>query len=635
MDHTVNRPFNICSDPVLKQLLLNRGIEAVVFDAILSSEEKTLLLESLESFASEWFLTESGEDYTEYRGVSIGAAIHDEVLILFHLLIHFASMIDRLRRGGEKEISFYQSKSCLMPDIILDCLRVLHIPVHTTDDRYPWLSYKEQYDGQARSNFSRVDFCTEKSASSTLRSRLGGLKSALKQTISRAFWKISGKSETCIYFHAQRSLMNFYESFLAEDNGIFSMRLSDYTPLDPRPDRRKRNPLAEILHIINLARKGIIIDSLKCPFYYRWYVPYKMQRAYRHLANRFEKEIPRKNAEHPTLTFEAPTAEFLPFFLKFYVRHLTQFMKLIDYYYEKFTKRKVDLCLQEMCHPFQAQVLRILGVNCHLFPSNHIIHNQYFAPYFFRKSGGFLKPAAFSSIDAERFRRLGFDADNVTFAGFSLLHHWNRRIRPFHRIDSLTGKRILILAPSIIAMHTFRYQVQSEPLYDFFSDVFEILSELKVASVRVRPHPGADVKRNQFGYSDNDILMHLIHRVPPSLIRFKLEYSDSYFHNLETDILDSDIAIGNLTGTLFELLTYGRDYIFYDRTITPHYGSRDWTVFNEGTIKRLETKQALRDYLKNYRTPDLDNLRERLFAFSKKETVSTKDILGLIKSGTC
>ncbi len=60
----------------------NKGIQSSVFDEILSKSEKQKMLNNLESFASNWFIID-GEDISNYRDVSIGAAIHDDLLTLF------------------------------------------------------------------------------------------------------------------------------------------------------------------------------------------------------------------------------------------------------------------------------------------------------------------------------------------------------------------------------------------------------------------------------------------------------------------------------------------------------------------------------------------------------------------------
>lgn len=607
---SASKKINICSDPILKDILAGQGIEAEVFDDVLTREEKTKMLESLERFASNWFLAEGSVDYTEYRNVSIGAAIHDEVMTLFHHLIHFIFIIDKLE---SEKIIFYHSKSCLMPDTVIGFLEHFNITVKLVDEKYPWLSFKEQLDSQAKSNCSRISFGRYDQKYSYIRSRLGQIKLGLKQVISKFFGRVLKKSKRNIYFHSHRSLAHFYRSCLEKEKNNFGIYISDTTPLESGIDKRSLGILGDIRQLFRLAKKGIILDSLRCPFYYKWYLNYKKKSAYKKLVDNNLREFPGKAAGY----FELKNKSFLEYFeqtySKLYLDNIIQFIKLIDFYYKKFTSINVDLCLQELCHAFQAQVLANIGIPCRFYPSNYIIHNQYFAPFFFKKVKHFIKPLTFSCLDAQRFQGLGFSKENIQTLDPSFFKYWDGKMESFHKIDSIKEKKILILAPSIISMDAFRYQLQSKKLYSFFSDVFTILSELQVTSVTIRPHPGADLPQNQFGYTDNDILKYLVDKVDDKKKSFKIIFSGSFYHNLEKDILDNDIIIGNLSGAIFEVLIFGRDYIYFDDTITPHYGTKDWSLFNEGTIKKLRTREELRDYLINYKPLDLDLLREKLF----------------------
>ncbi len=621
--------INICSDPILKKCLVEIGINARVFDTILSGHEKTKMLELLEQFSSNWFLTKDDVDYTEYKNISIGAATHDEVRTLFHMLLHFIFILDKL--GTKNKITFYHSPSCIMPDIIIKLLVQSNVKIKFVQEKYSWLSFKEHLDSQARANFSRISFWQYEKYS-RIQSKLGQIKLTLKQILSRVFSKLSKKRERNIYLHAQRSLMHFYNSYLNKEKNSFGIYITDTTPMHPKPDRKRMNIFKEIQQLFYLARKGVILDSLRCPFYYRWYVNYKKGTNYKELTNNFYKFFPEKATACLNIKNKIFSEYFEQVFKEFYLGHLIQFMKLIDFYYEKFTRINIDLCLQEMCHPFQAQILANIGIPCRIYPSNHIIHNQYFAPTFFKKVKHLIKPIAISHLDSARFDGLGFDKNNIQTVNPNFLEPLSGKVMPFHKINSLKKKKILILGPAIICMDTFRYQMQSEALYNFFSDIFEVLSELSVSSVTIRPHPGEDEPRNQFGYTGNDILQSMINKVEANKKLFDIKFSNSLFQNIERDILEHDIAIGHKTGALFEVLIFGRDFIYFDNMITPYYGTKDWSLFNEGTIKKLETKEELRNYLVNYKPPDLELLREKLLGniLTQKNSNGTTDPFTLL-----
>ncbi len=607
--------INICTDPILKERLKKKGIDAQVFGEILTNEEKEKMLESLERFASNWFLTNVNVDYTEYQNVSIGAAIYDEVRMLFQLLIHFILMLDRL--DLKNNIIFYHSTSCIMPDMVIEFLKCVNVKVELIDEKYPWLSFKEQYESGAKSNFSRIAFDSGKEKYFNIRSKLGQIKLSLRLLMSKISFRLLNNSKKRIYFHAHRSLIEFYSNYLSTNENPFGMVITDTTPLEPRMDKGKMNIFMDAYQLTRMARKGIMIDSLKPLFYYKWYVHYKKRESYKKLYNNFLREFPKKDGNYFNIKNKDLSEYFVQRFTIFYLTYLVQFMKIIDFYYDKFSKIKVDLCLQEMCHPFQAQVLANLGIPCRFFPSNHILHNQYFAPVFFKRIKDIVKPLAFSDLDARRFQMLGFKTENIESVDNDYLRHWTNKIKPCYKIVKLRDRKVLLLPPSIIAMQTYRYQVQGKFLYSFFDDVFEIMNEMNVLSVTIRPHPGANVWRNQFGYTDNDIYTFLVSKVDTTKKGFEIKFSDSYHSNLERDILDNDIVLGTISGAIFETIIYGRDYVYYDDTVTPFYGDKDWSIFNDGLIKRLKTKEELRDYLENYVPTDIQSLQEKLFRNTK------------------
>lgn len=606
--------INVCSDPILKGYLQQQGVSAEVFDVILNSEEKVRMLETLTDFASNWFLTNEGFDYSEYRNVSIGASIHDEMRTYFHLLIHFIYVVSKI--GKDTKITFFHSTSCLMPDVIIDFLTFCGACVKLIDAKYPWLSFKEQHESQIKSNFSRINFGRQNRKSINLKEALSQIKLSLKVMLSKVLFKIFAENKKyCIYLHAFRSLMPLYcEHIKNKKERSYNLFITDTTALEPSADNKSGGFWRDIARIFFLARKGIALNSLKCPFYYKWYINFKNKKGYQRLVCDFDTYFLNNDLHSFTGQDEKLPKFFLECFKLFYREHLEPIMKLIDFYYENFGKIKIDLCLHEMCHPFEAQVLANLKIPVRIFPSNHIINNQYFAPCFLKKTKNYFKPITFSDLGAERFVRLGFVRENVRWLPFSVMNFYQKKILPPHYIDTVAGKKILILAPSIIATDTFRYCVQSERLFCFFNEVFEILSDCRVSSVTIRPHPGANVSRNQFGFTDNDILKYLVDKVPSNKKTFRIIFSDSYFNNLESNILKNDLIIANISGALFETLMFGRDYIYFDDTITPYYGAKDWTLFNEGTIKRLKTKNELQNHLSNYAPPDIELLQNKLFA---------------------
>ena len=103
----------LCTDPILKGILVEKQINARVYDSVLTTDEKQQMLENLYRFATEWFLDESGRDFTEYRGVSIGGNLFQEVMMLFHMLYHFCWIYNKLEKN--ETIKLYESESCKVP----------------------------------------------------------------------------------------------------------------------------------------------------------------------------------------------------------------------------------------------------------------------------------------------------------------------------------------------------------------------------------------------------------------------------------------------------------------------------------------------------------------------------------------
>ena len=135
--------INLCIDPILMDKLGKRGIITQVFDSILTHSEKQQMLEDLEVFASNWFLQDS-QDITRYRHVSIGAAIHDDLLIFFYFFYHFCLILEKLEYKKNKVV-FYQSVSCHLPEPVEGFLRALNIEVITTHNSYPYLCFRKAF----------------------------------------------------------------------------------------------------------------------------------------------------------------------------------------------------------------------------------------------------------------------------------------------------------------------------------------------------------------------------------------------------------------------------------------------------------------------------------------------------------
>ena len=150
--------MNICTDPFLKTRLSNEGISTQVFDEILTWNEQKDMLEALHKFASNWFLSEEVDDFL-YRDISIGAAVHDDMLSLFHFQYHVCKILEKLDFKNTK-IVFYQSESCKYPTPVLSLLEKYNIKIKTAGYKYPYKCFKKNFETNAiaRKQYSGIDY---------------------------------------------------------------------------------------------------------------------------------------------------------------------------------------------------------------------------------------------------------------------------------------------------------------------------------------------------------------------------------------------------------------------------------------------------------------------------------------------
>ena len=125
------------------------------------------MLENIEEFSSNWFIHD-GKDISEYNNVSIGSAIHDDILIFHNQLYHLLAILDKIDYKNN-DIIFYQSKTNQLPNYIIILLIKLGVKIENTDDKYPFLSYEESikrnafsrviYSGIVYDKYSKTKFC--------------------------------------------------------------------------------------------------------------------------------------------------------------------------------------------------------------------------------------------------------------------------------------------------------------------------------------------------------------------------------------------------------------------------------------------------------------------------------------------
>ena len=607
----------LCTDPFLKSYLKRKGIDAAVFDTILSEEEKIHMLENLDRFSTSWFLDSGKNDYTQYRGISIGASVHDEIMNFFHLLVHFIYILDRVAKPGSK-IIFYQSASCLMPGCVQRLIKTCGGKLFTCDYDYPYFSYLKIFRRQISTTYSQIFYTFKGEGGYGVKEKLKGIRPMLEKNFSRfACGLFSPKRERYIYLYVMRNLIHFFKQYLETPEPNYGIIMSHGSLLDAHPDRKARGVVSGLRHIVKLAKKGISIDSLGPSPFYKFYHRYKRQKEYIYLSKNFRIFFNARYYQHFQIGNSLLSEYLSVSFTEFYTANLHKFMKIIDFYHTKFSDKKIGLLLAEHIHPFQAQVMAKYGKICMLVPVNSLLHNQYCSPELFSLTKNFFKVIAFSRYDATRYRKLGFHENDIRLLDIGI---GARADKQYKTVKSVKDSKVLILPPHIPSLHTYRYQIDSTYLAGYLYDVLDVLEGLGVSRVKIRPHPGR-AGYNHFGYDERDCHRGMLESYGRKW-NFEIDFSDQRYDSLAADVDECDFVIGTLTGTILQVLSLGKDFIFYDRSIAPFWGSKDSCIFSEkdGMIKRLRRKEDLYRHLKDYTPLDREVFFKKYFSdMSKNE----------------
>lgn len=598
----------LCTDPILKEILKKQGVKALVFDTVLSADERQKMLESLHEFASGWFLDEQGKDFTEYCDVSIGAAVHDEVMILFHMLYHFVKISEKIK--ADEIFELYQSDSCRVPKAVEGLITDLGGKVKTTSDVYPYLCFRKFHDFQARNNYTynNLKLDDENEEKNNI---LNLFKLWVKIFVSRLGALSSGKKEY-LYIQIMRSLVPFYDDYFLQQP-LPGLILSHNSKLFPSADydHVTSGRLEMLWRVLKLGTRGIRIDSLKKISFFENQRGYYDFKAVKNIEDLFKKNFPRAVKEAMKNTESKATNFFLAYFETFFFKMLPKFVRTIDYYYAKFQDKKIIACLQEVLHPLQLQVLANLRKRSFIIAPNFILHNQYFMPYLLSRTNGMFKAFAVSEYDRSRYKRLGFKEENVVIIDPGFFRDYRAKLKPMKTLQTFRESVILIIPPFIPWLHTFRHQYSGNEMLNYFSDIFNILEDLNVAEVRIRPHPGVNkVKANRCGYTYKDCYEYFLKTATDKhgSYSFKISFSESYYHNLEGDIENCDLVIGAISGVIFSALLGGRDYIVFDNSVAPYPGRLEASIIHDGIIRRLRTKDELRNFLDDYTPVNRDEI---------------------------
>ena len=353
--------MNLCIDPILKDLLKDRGITATVYDAVLPKLEKQQMLEDLEVFASSWFMR-NGKDITEYRNVSIGASIHDDILTLFSYLNHITLVLQKVKYN-ENTVVFYQSESCHLPDNVERILVKLGIRIETTNDQYPFLCYKKYFEKSAytRGTYSGIvyDKYSKTKYISTIKPKI---RSLIYKIIFILVNRVFLNSKKIIYLRPMRRLQPMLQNFMNDthkDKDInIQVEFYENHLLDLLDSQNYLHPLRFFKQLIWLAKKGIFFKYpiiLRAPMNGRVhnYLNRKAKLGQIKIIENSKRSIEKLLGFNDTEISNLVISEFL----SFYFHHFNKFTALIDKINRKVKTNKVNNYMMEYISPFMAQVL--------------------------------------------------------------------------------------------------------------------------------------------------------------------------------------------------------------------------------------------------------------------------------------
>lgn len=599
--------MNLCTDPFLKVLLEERGIQAEIFDNVLSKIEKQKMLESLEEFASNWFI-QNNKDISEYRNVSIGAAIHDDVLIYFHLILHVAILIEKINYG-ENNIVFYQSISCRLPDNIERFLKDIGVKMKTTNDKYPFPCYKKafEYSGFSRKTYTGIvyDLYYKIQPIANVRPHLRYFFSRNICLFGNIFTK---RSKKMIYFRPMRRLNPILSSWLENHNRQNNIQVQVPFPETNLSIINRKfigfSPLKSLRLLIILATKGIFL------------VPSKY---FQSTENGFIKNLNKlfkiKASQNPPDNIDSLvnffnfqdikiSSLFIINFLEFYSFHFHKFTKQVSKLHREVKRNKVKTYILEYVNPFLAQVLAFHKKNIYFIHVSRFLNNQYFCDRFIHKVNKLFFVLVSSEFEYQRVLKQGFKESSIIklhesyFNKNEIISNVQKGIG--RKKNFLNKKTVLITTPPLAALWTYRLLLDSTFFINFVCDIITTLERFNVSTIIVRPSPGSSKSINDLSYTEDDFNKYLMNALKPGnynlIVRTGRERN-----NIQKDLEKSDLVIGTLSASAIDAALSGLDYIAYDNSIVPFPDTINFSIFsNNSTIPIISNTNDLFEYLEEY-----------------------------------
>lgn len=600
--------MNICIDPILKDLLKDRGITAEVFDAVLSKSEKQQMLEDLEVFASNWFMR-NGKDITEYRNVSIGAAIHDDVLSFFYFLYHILLIIEKLNLN-ENKVVFYQSVSCRLPKNVEDILFELGIKIETTDDKYPFPCYRKAFEksGYSRKTYTGIvyDFYTKTKNISTVRPGFRSLSYKIMLKIVSGLYLNSRK---IIYLRSMRRLQPMLNSFMNNGYNHTEIQLKVAFPetnLGYQVNSLNYlNTLRLFRQLIKLAKRGVFLKHSTYMLAPRYGIlSNKLSRNAKIRQVRLIKNSKESIEKLIALNDLKISNLFISEFMKFYSHHLNKFIGLINKLHREVKKNNANNYLVEYINPFMAQVLANYKKNINFIHVSRWLNNQYFCKQLINKIKNRFFILVSSEFERTRVLKQGFDESSIIKVHESYFENRNVKRNDAYKIYEkkhfLEGKTVLVITPPLAVLWTFRALLYSTFFMDFISDIATTLDLFRVSKIIIRPTMGTR-EINSINFTLADLYEHMLKDIKTNICNITLR-NEKEIGNIKDDLRLSDLIIGTKSASAIDAALEGLDYIAYDNSVFPFPDSLNLSIFSsQGPIPVMSNKDELIKHLETYK----------------------------------
>ena len=605
--------MNLCIDPILKGLLKSRGIFAEVYDSVLPKAEKQQMLEDLEKFASNWFLDRGGKDITEFQKVSIGAAIHDDVLSYFCLLYHILKILEKIH-FQKNAIVFYQSISCELPDIVEESLIEAGVGIVKTKDRYPFLCYKRAFEhsGYSRRVYNGIvyDLISKTRVRSTLKPYARFL---VDKILSRTLEACYRDNRRTIWLRPIRRLKPILVNLVKESRHKGKGDLQVKVPLpetnlaEIAKNTKMSSPLGYLRERIKLAKQGVFGEpstymltprnGLLCAFSNK---------------NKGEKKHQEKclNANRgrlkDLLKFEDEKLGdlFTDKFLEFYSFHFYKFTGVIRNLYNQTKRDRIGCYVVEYINPFMAQVLANLNKKIYLVHLSRFLNNQYFSEHLMKKLKGCLFVVVSSEFERNRILKQGFEEDSLCKVAEN--YFLKEKVKDDKVYDCpkqnpfIEGKIVLVTTPPLAVLTTFRVLLDTTFYLNYLNEIVSVLKEFSVGKIIVRPVPGYFQRINGLDLTLDDLNNYLLRsiEIDDRLLEIR---DDKTKTNIEEDLEIAHLVIGTQSAVAIDSALADLDYVAYDNSVAPFPDSLNLSIFgDEGPVPIMSNKDELRKYLENY-----------------------------------